>query len=226
MPLSLDIQQSWHSALVELFVLSEYDPDNPSAEVLFTNEQTAVVWQSRTYNPLPVDASGFKYTAKGKLPRPRLRIGNVGGIAGGLIRNYNELIGAKLTRKRTLAKYLDGQPEANPSAFFPDDVWYVERKVKENRFEIEFELSSILDQEGTQIPNRVVVQSPCTWLWIGGYRGPYCGYTGPAVATENDTPTTDPQLDRCGGRLASCKLRQWPDGVLNYGSFPGARRYE
>lgn len=220
-----DIYKPWHSALVEVFVLSQYDRNNPSAVIRFTNEKTPVTWQGVVYEPLPIEASGFEFSGKGKLPRPKIRVGNVGGVMSSLIKNFNDLVGARLVRKRTLEDYLDGKPGANPNTFFADDVWFIERKEKENKLEIEFELSSILDKEDRQVPNRIVVQSPCAALWLGGYRGPYCGYAGPPVATADDTPTTDPALDRCGGRLASCKLRQWPDGVLNYSSFPGARRF-
>jgi len=87
---------------------------------------------------------------------------------------------------------------------------------------VQWELSCPLDIGDQQLPARLIIANFCTWLQRGGYRGPYCGYTGPAVAKSDGTPTTDPEQDRCGGKLSDCKLRKWPDGVLNFGSFPAA----
>ncbi|WP_370450709.1 hypothetical protein [Corallococcus sp. CA047B] len=39
------------------------------------------------------------------------------------------------------------------------------------------------------------------------YRGEGCGYAGPPAAKLDDTPTSSAAEDRCGKRLASCKLR-------------------
>ena len=87
---------------------------------------------------------------------------------------------------------------------------------------MEFELASALDIQGSMLPRRQIIANYCSFKSNGGYRGPYCGYTGPAVAKADDTPTSDMGLDDCSGRLAGCKLRQWPDGVLNFGGFPAA----
>ncbi|PNQ53697.1 phage minor tail protein L, partial [Vibrio agarivorans] len=54
------------------------------------------------------------------------------------------------------------------------------------------------------------------------YRGASCGYTGPPVAKEDGTPTNDPSLDQCGGRLSDCKLRFGDHGELPFGGFPGS----
>jgi lambda family phage minor tail protein L len=113
-------------------------------------------------------------------------------------------------------------PSANPAEQFKPEVWFVERKSGESNKVVEFELSSAFDLSGMQLPRRTIIANYCSWKTMGGYRGANCGYTGPPVAKEDGTATTDPLLDKCGGKLSDCKLRQWPGGVLNYGGFPAA----
>lgn len=111
---------------------------------------------------------------------------------------------------------------ADPTQEFAPDIWFIETKATENREIVEFELASAMDLNGVQLPRRQIIANHCPFVAMGGYRGPYCGYAGPPVAKRDDTPTTDPAEDDCGGKLSSCKLRQWPDGVLNFGGFPAA----
>jgi lambda family phage minor tail protein L len=137
-------------------------------------------------------------------------------------------VGATVIRRRTLRQYLDvanfpdGNPSADPDEHFPDEIWRIEQKSNENKTSATFVLASPLDFESQMLPDRQVVANHCAWLKRGGYRGPYCGYTGPAVATLDDTPTDDPAADRCGGRLRSCKLRFGESQPLRFGAFPSA----
>lgn len=116
----------------------------------------------------------------------------------------------------------DRNPTADPNEHFLDEIWFIERKVSETKEVVEFELTTAIDLNGEQLPGRQVIAGVCGWLIRGGYRGPFCGYTGPAVADANDVPTTDPSRDQCGGRVRSCKLRFGADKPLPYGGFPAA----
>lgn len=115
-----------------------------------------------------------------------------------------------------------GNPDADDTMEFPPEIWYLERKSTETREAVAFELVSAMDLNGVMLPRRQIIANYCSALSNGGYRGPYCGYTGPAVAKADDTPTSDLALDRCGGKLSSCRLRQWPGDVLNFNGFPAA----
>lgn len=66
-----------------------------------------IEWGGNTYSRYPIQTSGFDKQGNGSIPRPKLIAGNYGGIIGDLARDYNDIIGAKLTRTRTFAKYLD-----------------------------------------------------------------------------------------------------------------------
>lgn len=66
-----------------------------------------VTFDSIRYSRYPIQATGFDKTGNGTIPRPKLTMGNIGGIVGALAKDYNDLVGAKLTRTRTFARYLD-----------------------------------------------------------------------------------------------------------------------
>jgi lambda family phage minor tail protein L len=187
-----------------------------------------VVWQGKTYSRFPVEADGFERSGKGSMPRPTLKAANVSGLVGALARELNDLVGAKLTRRRTFVKYLDAvnfpgsvNVQADPNVCFADEVWSVDRKSSENGVFVEFELSASFDVQGVFLPRRQCIQNVCT----SKYRGAECGYTGGPVATELDILTSNPTADKCGKRLASCSLRFPQYGLfspgLNFSGFPG-----
>ncbi|MCX8016422.1 MAG: phage minor tail protein L [Rhodocyclaceae bacterium] len=181
-----------------------------------------IVFGGQTYVSLPIEATGFERAGQGKLPRPIVRVANVSGVIGALALGMDDLIGARLVRTRTFARYLDaanfatGNPHADPSQILDREIWFVDRKANENAVFVEWELAAAFDVAGVMLPRRQFVQNVCAWR----YRGPECGYTGGPVADLNDLPTTDPAKDRCGKRLASCKLRFGAYSPLPFGGFP------
>lgn len=182
-----------------------------------------VVWQGNTYQPFDIQADGFETSSQGAAARPKLRISNVFGLIGVLLTQYGGLEGAVVTRKVTLARFLDAvnfpggvNPEANPNEHYPDDVWVVDRVSRDDGVIVEWELASPLDLEGVTVPARRCDPLVCSAI----YRSADCGYTGGPVAKVDDTPTSVPAEDECGLLLSSCKLRFGK--VLPFGGFPGA----
>src|SRR5690606_3738019 len=100
------------------------------------------------YQPLPIMVEGFTYDGQGALPRPKLKIANVTKIVSAFLANYDDLVGARVIRKRTFARFLDGQPAANASIQLPDETWFIDKKATENRLLVEWELASPFDTEG------------------------------------------------------------------------------
>ncbi|MDR2092273.1 MAG: phage minor tail protein L [Azoarcus sp.] len=186
-----------------------------------------VTWNGYVYTRLPIEASGFERRSSGTLPRPKIKVANADGLLGALVRELDDLAGARLTRTRTLLKYLDavnfpdGNPTADAAQVIDREVWEIDRKSAETPVTIEFELAAAIDVNDYQLPGRQVIQNTCTWLMHGGYRGPYCGYTGGPVADEKDQPVETMAADRCAGRLASCKLRFGEFDPLPFGGCPG-----
>lgn len=208
----------------------ELDCSSFGADQLFFHQhlQSDVIWwQGQEYGAWPIEATGFERTSD-QPPNPRLKVGNVDGRIGALCLMFEDLVGARIIRRQTLVKYLDaanfaeGNPTADPDEHFPDEIWFIERKVSEDYQVVEFELTTAIDLNGEQLPRRQIIAGLCGWVTIGGYRGPYCSYTGPAVADADDNPTDDPSRDQCGGRVRSCKLRFGENNELPYGGFPAA----
>lgn len=222
-----EIQKLEPSAVIELF---EMDATAFGGDLLRFHAGTNslrqnLLWQGNTYTAFPIKASGFDMSGNGQLPRPKLQVANVTGAITLLVLTYDDLLGAKITRKRTLAKYLDAvnypggtNPMADALAEFPDDVFFVDRKVTETRDLVEFELAAAFDVAGVQLPRRQIIQNVCVWR----YRGGECGYTGTNYFDANDAPVGSAGLDVCGKRLASCKARFGQNEPLSFGSFPAA----
>lgn len=217
-------------ALVELF---EMDVTTLGGSVerfhAGTNDlQNAVVWQGNSYQPWPVQAQGFAFTGQGALPRPTLTVANVTGLISSLALNFDDLLGVKVSRKRTFAKYLDAvnfpggvNPSANPDNYLPDDVWIIQQKTAETKATVVFELSSSFDLPGVQLPGRQIVPNTCMWQ----YKSAECSWApnptlGPFYDV-NDAPTTAAN-DQCSKKLSGCQARFGQYSPLPYGGFPSS----
>lgn len=186
-----------------------------------------LVWAGQAYTRFPLEADGFEYNGKGALPRPKVRISNIAGtITTMLLALPNGLEGAKVSRIRTLARYLDavnfvdsvnpyGTPD--PKAEFPREIYYIDRKAAENREFVEFELAASFDIAGVRAPKRQCIANICQWV----YRSPECSYTGTNYFNLGDEPVATLGEDKCGKRLSSCRARFGATAELPYGSFPG-----
>ena len=215
MSIITDVKQLSHSQVLDLFELDQFT--TPNQVFRFCNH-SGVSFGGVVYQPLAFQSGGWDFKASSSgLPRPRLVVSNVLGTVSSLIKDFNDLLGARVRRTRTLVKYLDGQPTANFNEKFSDQIYYIDRKVKETKNEIEWQLATKIDLEGVQLPKRIIIASTCGWR----YRSVECGYTGPPVATSLDVATTDPGADDCSLRVSGCQLRFGQFGLLPFGGFPG-----
>ena len=214
-----DLQQIAPSAVIELFQLELNAAQHGVNETYYFHAGTNtasngdIVWDSQAYMAYPIEATEFEYTGTGSLPRPKLRVSNIFGTITAIILTLpNGLEGAKVTRIRTLARYIDavnfpgstnpyGTPD--PTAEFPREIYYIDRKAGENRDAIEFELAAAFDLVGVRAPKRQCVSNVCQWI----YRGPECGYVGNSYFDFNDAAVGLAAQDVCGKRLRSCELR-------------------
>lgn len=222
-----EIQKLEPSAVIELF---ELDLTTFGDQVYRFHAGTnglsqSIVWQENTYLPFPIKVEGFDFNGRGQMPRPKLMAANVTGAITGLVLLYQDMVGAKVTRKRTLAKYLDAvnfdggvNPTEDPTAEFADDVFFIDRKSAETKDVVEFELTAAFDLYGVQLPRRQIIQNVCVWK----YRSAECSYTGTNYFDENDDSVPTLARDVCGKRLSSCKCRFGENAELPFGSFPAA----
>lgn len=219
-----DLQGLEGDAIIDLWILDlePLDADLPAAERFFrfvnyvSTDGQSVAFASQQYIPIPLTASGFNVKTEGVPASPSLTVSNIGLEFTGLINEWNDLIGARLTRRRVLARHLDGGTAADGNAHWPDETWYIQQKESENKLMVTFKLSTAFDLDGVLLPRRRALRYTCPWI----YRGDGCGYTGDPVANARDEATTVATEDVCGKRLASCRLR-WGDADLPFGGFPG-----
>lgn len=149
--------------------------------------KSSLLWQGKSYIAIPVESDGFEHNSSGTLPTPKMRISvsEEGVSTLALLKTtmdeVGDAVGAKITRRRTLAKYLDDEnfsgdiPEGHSedqNAEFPRDIYFIERKSEENKTTLEFELASVLDIENIRLPARLMIANRCMWF----YRGEGCNY--------------------------------------------------
>lgn len=226
--LNRDVQSLEMDAPVELF---EIDLSNHGEDNMFfhagRNELSGnVIWQGVEYVAWPIEANGFKMSTQGAQGRPTLSVANIGGSVSGLNADFNDLIGCKLIRHRTTLRFLDAvnfeggvNPDADATAEFPLEMYYIDRKSREDSVVSEYELATLIDLENINLPGRTVIRNVCTWK----YRSSECSYAGANKADINDNLTSSSAYngqDQCGKRLSSCKLRFGSNGLLPFGGFP------
>ena len=185
--LETDIQKGWHEAIVEMYDVDLSPITGDAGDVFyFTNQlkedDSRIQWKGNFYDALPIISAGYERNTTGQIAQPTLTVANIFGTFTEIIDSYDDLVGAKITRRRTFAKYLDGEPLADTLQEFPVDIFYIERKTQETALTITWQLGSVMDLEGLQLPRRVITQNHCLWR----YRSSECGYVGPPVFGTND----------------------------------------
>jgi lambda family phage minor tail protein L len=183
------------------------------------------------YTAVDIDFSDYETNGQGSLPQPKIRFANSNEVIQHLVNTWgDELIGCTVQRVRTFSQFLDGMPEADPTAFYGPDTFEVEQLTDENPVYIEFELSAAFDQQGRKLPGRQMLRDTCTARYrrfkdgAFNYEKASCPYTSAACFDRNANPVTDPAQDVCGRRLIDCQVRFGANAALPTWSFPGMAR--
>ena len=113
------LQEINPGAVIELFTL-QLDATLHGSTTIYRfhngsnlNANGEIVWAGNTYLRFPIICEGFEFTGTGTLPRPTISVSNIFGTLTAIMQNVNQttvgndLNGAKLTRIRTLARFLD-----------------------------------------------------------------------------------------------------------------------
>ena len=124
------------------------------------------IWfQGNRYFPFPCKAEGFEVNSNGTAATPKITFGSRSdkstrfAILKELIKDLDDLVGARVNRIRTFSKFLDSKnwydDSGNPlfedipneiapdeGAFFPPDVYYIDKKSYEDKTAIQFQLAS------------------------------------------------------------------------------------
>ena len=137
----------------------------------------------KTYTPFPFEFNGYERRTKGAIPRPTIRFSNINRDFTIYNSSHEDLLGAKVIRRRTFAKYLG----ENPPVEFPKEVYYIERLVLETSMVVEYELTTNFDVVGVTLPSRRIVASRCPWKYKDATRG---GCDWPSDSTKDFTNVT------------------------------------
>ena len=192
-----ELQKINPNSIIELFELElveglHYATGNPTnVPTIFRfhaggniDTYAEIVWQSNSYQRLPIVAEGYEFTGQGSIPRPTLTMSNLGGItrsASGstsvirvsdlliltnLVTAHNDLLDAKVTRRTLTADALDASnftgntnPFGTPSSDeFPKEIHTIDRKIQESRDIVSFELVATNDMQNKRLPARQVTR--------------------------------------------------------------------
>ena len=192
MPVPVSSLQSVNpSPIIELFELtldpvlhgttSIQDPSgNNITTIRFHNnvmEKAAglnISWNGAVYYRMPIEVTGFKKDPK-QIPSPTMTVSNLAIIAINIgnmsnvlnsvntVTFANDLVGATITRRRTLAEFLpnsnftgNSNPYGTPdnSQEFPIEQFEIARKSVETRNIVSFELAASIDNINDKLPAR------------------------------------------------------------------------
>lgn len=206
---------------IELFQIDQFNLRNPYEAFHFCN-YSGITFEGIEYQGIGCESEGYDLIGQGSIANPSIAISNVGSIVSNLIDKLTSttgyrLEGARVTRKTTSVKFLDGQSRSGDSIRENQpDIYQIEQLVERTYQAVKIRLSTAFDVEGDTLPNRIALRS-CGSI----YRSIECGYLGSDMYTLTNDRTLDPDKDVCAKSLRACKLRFGSTAVLNYGGFPG-----
>jgi lambda family phage minor tail protein L len=154
---SIDSLKLNHSAVIELYTV---DLTSLGGQVMrFCNwTQTNfsnVFFAGQEYTAIPIASEGYVKDIKLQFSTPTLRVSNVFSSISTLLRAFNGMVWAKVTRVEVLGKNLDGQPGANSNEMESLNVHYISAYTEDGK-EVLFTLRSVLDRK-IDLPRRRVV---------------------------------------------------------------------
>lgn len=205
--ITAEVQKLEQDARVELYLI---DLTRQGGSVLgFHNERVTgagvLTFGAQTFDPIPLEASGFAYNGTEQVPTPTIKLSNIGSFVTALAKQYGGLVNATVTRIRTYRKHLADGADPDPDAKFAEDVFFVNRKVAENKIWFEIELGSSLDVDGVELPFRKMLPR-CQAGFKDGVNCPYVGADTSCLKT----------TDACGEKFGAVPLP--------YMGFPAVER--
>jgi lambda family phage minor tail protein L len=186
------------------------------------SSNTPIVYQGNTYTPWYIKITGLDKRGTGSSARPMAEIGNHNQFVTNLCRVYQDIVGATVRRRRTLASYILADLDQ-----YHDEFYLIERRAEETTSLVKFELASPLDFLDKQLPGLLALATGCPHRYKSTLDGSGCSWPGTNSALWFDrfgVQVFSAGLDVCGKRISDCKLRFGATEPLDYGGNPGLGR--
>ena len=205
-------------SLIELFELTTDAALHGSATTYRfhagTNEinNGNIIWDGNTYIAIPLEADGFKY-ASGQLPRPTLTISNVTNVITAILLNVNQvtpgndLTGAIVKRRTTLARFLDAANFDPVSTTTTTTTTVADPSDAET---VTYTVTVVQDSGGNNVFALNGVQKPVITMKRGSTY----------IFNQEDSSNTNHQL-----AFKSDSGGSYTTGVTNTGTYPGQSGY-
>jgi lambda family phage minor tail protein L len=156
-----------------IYFSGTYYDDTTSTKIKMRDQKSP--YEIREYHVIPASLTGLEFKSGGPLPQPKLKIANVlrtddNTSLAGVLENakYEDILGFKFYRRRTLKKYLyNVDTSSEPPIEFPADMYYLDRIDAENPVEVTFTLVSPFDLSGVTLPRRTIIGNMCPWEYQG-----------------------------------------------------------
>lgn len=161
MTIQQDLKKAAVGKLVELFILDISPLGGPLLHFASstTGGPTQLSFGGTDYPVLPITGSGWTTSIDGAPPQPTLTISNITQYIQSYLTDYDDLIGARLTRFCTLDKYLDDGSNPDSSQVYASCVYILEQKTKQSKVEISFKLVSVIDAPEFKLPRGQVTRA-------------------------------------------------------------------
>lgn len=117
----------------------------------------AIVWQGLQYIPCPITSSGWEASSDGSQPQPTLTVSNVTKLLQTEVQSLGDIVGATLTRTRTLQKFLDNGSAPDSTAAMTVDSATVAQLLSWTNEAISWKLMTVLDRFGIKLPRRQIL---------------------------------------------------------------------
>lgn len=123
------------------------------------------------YIAIPMEMEGVEAQSDGAQPRPQLLVANVTDEIRSTLDDddflIEDIVGGRIVRRRTFAKYLVGGDDASSPFEFPTAEFLIDRMESKTPLVISFELVAPFDLENIMLPRRTVIGKYCSWIYQG-----------------------------------------------------------
>lgn len=174
--MTIEAQLQEHSVnnIVELFEVDLTPIGGVDVLRFSAHIETATLWKGNTYQPLPLEVSNVNRSMEGAPPRLKFRVSNINRALMSEVITLGDMVGAEVTRWKTLAMFLDGEPTADPNQHWPVETYTVIQMEELSRDTITFTVGTELDRPTRKIPRRQVLREDVN----GALHAPLAGLYG------------------------------------------------